>query len=248
MLLEASGLHIAFGGVVAVDEVSFSVNAGEILGMVGANGSGKTTCLNMLTRLVAPLRGSMRLDGHDYTAIAPNRLVGLGVSRTFQNLRLFKDLTVAENVALGVHAGMNAGMRAGKAAGGERAIRARVKELLEQGGIAEHANVLPASLPYGTQRVVEIARALASGPRLMFLDEPFAGMSGDEARSLSRLLLDVRSSTGMALVIVDHNVEVLVSVVERLIALAEGRVIAEGDSQAVLANPDVIRSYVGTDV
>lgn len=244
MLLEARGLHIAFGGVVAVDEVSFAVKAGEILGMVGANGSGKTTCLNMLTRLVAPMRGSMLLDGRDYTAIAPNKLVGLGISRTFQNLRLFKDLTVAENVALGV----NAGVQAGKAAGGERAIRRRVNELLQLGGIAEHADLLPASLPYGTQRVVEIARALASGPRLMFLDEPFAGMSGDEARSLSKLLLDVKSTTGMALVIVDHNVEVLVSVVERLVALAEGRVIAEGDSQAVLANPDVVRSYVGTDV
>jgi branched-chain amino acid transport system ATP-binding protein len=244
MLLEARGLHIAFGGVVAVDDVSFSVSAGEILGMVGANGSGKTTCLNMLTRLIAPLRGSMWLDGRDYTAIAPDKLVGLGVSRTFQNLRLFKDLTVAENVALGVQAGV----RAGKAAGGERAIRQRVEELLQQGGIAEHANLLPAALPYGTQRVVEIARALASGPRLMFLDEPFAGMSSDEARSLSRLLLEVRSSSGMALVIVDHNVEVLVGVVERLIALAEGRVIAEGDSQSVLANPDVVRSYVGTDV
>lgn len=244
MLLEARDLHIAFGGVVAVDEVSFTVKAGEILGMVGANGSGKTTCLNMLTRLVAPLRGSMLLDGRDYTTIAPNKLVGLGISRTFQNLRLFNDLTVAENVALGV----SAGARAGKAAGGERAIRLRVNELLQLGGIAEHADLLPASLPYGTQRVVEIARALASGPRLMFLDEPFAGMSSDEARSLSKLLLDVRSTTGMALVIVDHNVEVLVSVVERLVALAEGRVIAEGDSKAVLANPDVVRSYVGTDV
>jgi branched-chain amino acid transport system ATP-binding protein len=244
MLLEAGGLHIAFGGVIAVDEVSFTVGDGEILGMVGANGSGKTTCLNMLTRLIAPGRGSMKLDGHDYTNIAPNRLVGLGVSRTFQNLRLFKDLTVAENVALGVQA---RGERAGKISG-ERAIRARVDELLDMGGIRGHSGVLPASLPYGTQRVVEIARALASSPRLVFLDEPFAGMSGEEARALSKLLLDVRASTGMALVIVDHNVEVLVGVAERLIALAEGRVIAEGAAAAVLSDPAVVRSYVGTDV
>lgn len=244
MLLEARGLHIAFGGVVAVDDVSFAVSAGEILGMVGANGSGKTTCLNMLTRLIAPGRGTMSLDGRDYTHIAPDKLVGLGVSRTFQNLRLFKDLTVAENVALGVQAGARARDTPRK----ERAIRSRVEELLDLGGIRSHAGVLPASLPYGTQRVVEIARALASGPRLVFLDEPFAGMSTDEARSLSKLLLDVRAATEMALVVVDHNVEVLVSVAERLIALAEGRVIAEGAAAAVLSDPAVVRSYVGTDV
>ncbi len=244
MLLEARGLHIAFGGVIAVDEVSFTVKAGEILGMVGANGSGKTTCLNMLTRLIAPGRGAMMLDGQDYTALAPDRLVALGISRTFQNLRLFKDLSVAENVALGVQAGMQAKGTPRR----ERAIWARVHELLDMGGIRVHAGVLPASLPYGTQRVVEIARALASSPRLVFLDEPFAGMSSDEARMLSKLLLDVRESSGMALVIVDHNVEVLVSVAERLIALAEGRVIAEGAAAAVLSDPAVVRSYVGTDV
>lgn len=240
MLLEARNLQKTFGGLTAVDDVSFRVADGEILGMVGANGSGKTTCLNMLTRLAKPNRGAMMLGGQDYTKLPPHLLLKLGIARTFQNLRLFHNLTVRENVALGaqVHADV----------GGERAIQKRVDELLELGSIRQFDAILPSALPYGTQRVVEIARALASAPKLLFLDEPFAGMSSEEARGICNLLLDMRRKTGMALVIVDHNVEVLVSIAERLIALAEGKVVAEGAADHVLSDPAVIRSYVGADV
>lgn len=239
MLLEAINLRRVFGGLIAVDDVSFGIRAGEIIGMIGANGSGKTTCLNLLTRLLPASGGSMRFDGADYRDLPAHRLVALGIARTFQNLRLFKDLTVRENVALGLQ---SKGMR------GEKEINRRVDELLERGNVRRYEDTPPASLPYGTQRVVEIARALATGPRLVFLDEPFAGMSGEEAREICDLLLDVRRSSGMALVIVDHNVEVLTGVAERLVALAEGRLVAEGDATRVLSDPTVIRSYVGADV
>ena len=239
MLLEASNLRRVFGGLVAVDDVSFGIRGGEILGMIGANGSGKTTCLNLLTRLLPASAGAMRFDGADYNALPAHRLVSLGIARTFQNLRLFKDLTVRENVALGLQS---------RSRDSEKDMNRRVDELLDLGNVRAHEDTLPASLPYGTQRVVEIARALATGPRLVFLDEPFAGMSGEEARGICDLLLGVRRHNGMALVIVDHNVEVLTGIAERLVALAEGRLVAEGDAASVLSNPTVIRSYVGADV
>ena len=238
MLLEAFNLRRVFGGLVAVDGVSFSVGAGEILGIVGANGSGKTTCLNMLTRLLPVSSGTMRLDGHDYGRLPTHQIARLGIARTFQNLRLFKDLTVRENVALGAQS---------RHRDGEAALRHRVDELLDLGEVRQHEDTLPASLPYGTQRVVEIARALATEPRLVFLDEPFAGMSSSEARSICDLLLGVRKETGMALVIVDHNVEVLTGIAERLLALAEGKLVAEGSAEVVLSDPTVIQSYVGAD-
>jgi branched-chain amino acid transport system ATP-binding protein len=239
MLLEAANMRRAFGGLMAVRDVSFVVRSGEILGMVGANGSGKTTCLNLLTRLLPASGGTMRFDGVDYGRLPAHRLIKLGIARTFQNLRLFKDITVRENVALGVES------RHRRA---ERATPRRVDDLLEFGKVRNYQHVLPASLPYGTQRVVEILRALASGPRLLFLDEPFAGMSSEEAREICTLLLTVRQESDMAVVIVDHNVEVLTGIAERLVALAEGQLVAEGDAHAVLNDPGVVRSYVGADV
>jgi branched-chain amino acid transport system ATP-binding protein len=239
MLLEARKLNREFGGVRAVNDVSFFVEESEILGVVGANGSGKTTCLNILTRLVPPSSGAMFFQNHDYTELPAHRLVRLGISRTFQNLRLFKDLTVYENIALGAQT-----CRSGAS---EQTLRGIVDGLIDLGGLKALAKALPSALPYGTQRVVEILRALASSPRLIFLDEPFAGMSTDEARLICKFLLDMRATKPMALVIVDHNVEVLAGVAHRFVALAEGRVIATGEPEQVLTDPAVVLSYLGAD-
>lgn len=238
MLLEATNLCKAYGGVTAVDGVSFSVLKREILGLIGANGSGKTTCLNILTRVV-DTSGSMRFENKEYSKLPSHRIAEIGISRTFQNLRLFKDLTVRENVALGA--------QARRPRLSEKEISTEVQALLDRARIGAYAESLPVYLPYGTQRVVEIARALATQPKLVFLDEPFAGMSSEEAASICEFLLDVRKTRDMALVIVDHNVEVLSAFVERLVVLAEGHVICQGAVASVLAHPDVIRSYVGAD-
>lgn len=244
MLLEVKNLRREFGGVVAVDDVSLNLAEGEILGMVGANGSGKTTCFNMITRLLEPTRGSLTMDGTDYTRISPSKLAGKGISRTFQHLRLFEDLTVGENVALGMYCRSGIPSRIRR---GEKFVRKQVAEMLEFAGIGDFGHQLPRELPYGTQRVVEISRALASQPRLMLLDEPFAGMSNGEAEVICGLLLQVQERRGTALVIVDHNVEVLMGITKRMVALAEGRVIAQGSSSEVMKDPLVLRSYFGSD-
>lgn len=240
MLLEARNLEKRYGGIHAVDGISLTVPDSSILGVIGANGSGKTTCLNMLTRLTPPSGGEILLDGTSYLGVAPHRLTRMGISRTFQNLRLFNDLTVRENVALGAQYSRHKR--------GERRLRALVDDLLEQTGLAPCRDALPSLLPYGTQRKVEIARALASDPEILFLDEPFAGMSPEEAVEVCALLAGRREASGMSIVIVDHNIEVLSGFARHMLALAEGRIISAGAPADVLTDPAVVSSYVGSDV
>jgi ABC-type branched-subunit amino acid transport system ATPase component len=247
-LLEARSLRRQFGGVVAVDDVSFSVDAGEVVGIVGANGCGKTTTINMLTRLIDVTAGSVHLDGTEYTSVAPHRLVGMGIARTFQHLRLFHDLTVEQNVALGARTPVLGRRSRWGRWHGESELRAAARRALEEGGIADLAGALPRELPYGAQRLVEIARALVTRPRLLLLDEPFAGMATEEAAEVSDLLRRVHRDDGLTVVVIDHNIEALTALAPRLVAFAQGRVIADGSSAAVLAAPQVIASYVGSDV
>ncbi len=236
VLLEAVGLSRSFGGLKAVNDVSFAVPRGEVLGIAGANGSGKTTVLNLLTRLIDVSGGDMLLDGKNYRSVGAHRIARLGIARTFQNLRLFDTLTTRENLQLA--------SRAGRA----RATKGlSVEAAMERAGVADLARVLPRELPYGTQRVIEILRTLVSNPRLVFLDEPFAGMSVDEARQVGALLDDFRADHDLTLVVVDHNMEVMVDLVDRMLIMNEGRVIAEGEPQAVLAEEAVVESYLGAD-
>lgn len=236
VLLEAVGLSRSFGGLKAVNDVSFVVPRGEVLGIAGANGSGKTTVLNLLTRLIDVSGGDMLLDGKNYRSVGAHRIARLGIARTFQNLRLFDTLTTRENLQLA--------SRAGRA----RATKGlSVEAAMERAGVADLARVLPRELPYGTQRVIEILRTLVSNPRLVFLDEPFAGMSVDEARQVGALLDDFRADHDLTLVVVDHNMEVMVDLVDRMLIMNEGRVIAEGEPQAVLAEEAVVESYLGAD-
>lgn len=235
MTLHVNDLVKRFGGLAAVDGVSFVVEEGERLGIIGANGSGKTTTVNLLTRVDAATEGSMLLDDVDYTRLPAQRLARLGIARTFQNLRLFHDLTIFENVALGWQASSRS-----------TRVRAGVMELLETAGVHHLADRSPHDLPYGTQRVVEIARALAVDPRILFLDEPFAGMSTEEAGHLGALLLAAQDRSGLALVIIDHNLDALLGIVTRMLAFGHGRILAEGSAASVIADPLVVDSYVGS--
>ena len=236
VLLEAAGLSRSFGGLKAVNDVSFTVTRGEVLGIAGANGSGKTTVLNLLTRLVDVSSGDMLLDGRNYRSVGSHRLAKLGIARTFQNLRLFDTLTTRENLQLA--------SRAGRTKGAEGLA---VEAAMERAGVTDLARLLPSELPYGTQRVIEILRTLVAQPRLVFLDEPFAGMSVDEAKQVGALLDDFRADHDLTLVVVDHNMEVMVDLVDRMLIMNEGQVIAEGDPQAVLAEEAVVQSYLGAE-
>lgn len=238
MILEAVDLRRSFGGVRAVDDVSISIPRGEVLGIIGANGSGKTTTLNLMTRVLPVESGRLILDGTEYTDVATHKLAHLGVTRTFQNLRLFRDLTVLDNLRLTT------------AVGSARTGESRddiVADVVARAGLGAVLSARPSELPYGTQRVVEIARALAARPALICLDEPFAGMAVDEARRIAHLLQQEREAREVTVVIVDHNMEVLVELVERMVALNQGRLIANGKPREVLESPEVIESYVGTD-
>jgi branched-chain amino acid transport system ATP-binding protein len=247
-LLEARSLRRTFGGVVAVDDVTVAVDAGEIVGIVGANGSGKTTTINMLTRLTDVTAGTVSFDGTDYTRAPAHRLIGMGIARTYQHLRLFHDLTVEQNVALGARTPVLADLGRLRRLRAEPRIRALTRQAIDEAGITGLAGTLPRELPYGSQRVVEIVRALVTRPRVLLLDEPFAGMAMEEAEEVSALLRRAHRDTGLTVVVIDHNTEALTALAPRLVAFAQGRVIADGPSAAVLRDPEVVASYVGSDV
>jgi ABC-type branched-subunit amino acid transport system ATPase component len=243
LILEANSLRRSFGGVVAVDDVSLAVAVDEVVGVIGPNGSGKTTMVNLLTRIIPLEHGDMRFCGSPYEMAPPESLLRLGLARTFQNLRLFADLTVRENVELVACRSLERRRRFRKPS--EQAIRDAADAVLERFGIADLGDRLPNELPYGDQRRVEIARALAAEPKLLLLDEPFAGMARHEAQVLCDVLRRAKEALGLSLVIVDHDMETLSEMCSRFVALARGRVLAEGTPAEVLANREVITAYVG---
>jgi branched-chain amino acid transport system ATP-binding protein len=235
MIIEVEEVSRSFGGIRAVDGVSFSLDEGATLGVVGANGSGKTTMLNLLTRVLDAESGRMVFEGREYSKVAPHRVAHMGMTRTFQNLRMFNDLTMMESILLGARAG------------GERASTENVDRLIDLVGLGYAKDMLPKSLPYGSQRLIEIVRALAPVPKVLFLDEPFAGMSVDEATAVTDLLRSEQERAGVSVVIVDHNTEVMTQYVDRMMVMSEGRVIAAGSPHGVLKEPEVVASYMGVD-
>jgi branched-chain amino acid transport system ATP-binding protein len=249
-LLEVEGLARAFGGVRAVDGASFAVRRGEIHGLIGPNGAGKTTVLNVVSGLLAPSAGAIRLDGRVIHGLAPHRVAGLGVARTFQNIRLFPDLSAQDNVLVGEHRVRRASLAARllllpAARAEEQAARARAGEILERVGLAARARERARNLSYGEQRRVEIARALASAPRLLLLDEPTAGMNPVEVEAVAALIRRV-AAEGHAVLLVEHNVRLVMGVCERITVLDFGKVIADGPPSAVARDPAVIAAYLGS--
>jgi len=250
-LLQADGVTMRFGGLTAVNNVSMTVNEGEILGLIGPNGAGKTTFFNCLTGLYKPTEGHVRLSGVELSP-KPRAVVKAGMARTFQNIRLFANMTALENVMVGRYCRTSSGaitsiLHGPKFRREEAETRARAQELLDFVGLGESTEHLARNMPYGNQRRLEIARALATDPKLVLLDEPTAGMNPLETRQASDLIFKIRD-TGLAVVVIEHDMRFIFNLCDRVLCLVRGETLIVGTPEEVQSDPRVIEAYIGTGV
>jgi ABC-type branched-subunit amino acid transport system ATPase component len=249
-MLECEGISRAFGGLAALDGVSFHVRDGEIFGLIGPNGAGKTTLFNIITGFLPPSAGRVRFRGEDITGLGPDRIAARGIVRTFQNIRLFPDLSVLENVGIGQHLCtrstlLDALLFAPRYRAEERAVRKRAQELLDLVGLGARAAEPAGQLPYGDRRRLEIARALAAGPRLLLLDEPAAGMNPAETDALMGLIGRLRRESGLTVMLIEHDMKLVMGICDRIGVLNFGKRLADGAPDTVRRDPAVIDAYLG---
>lgn len=252
VILKTENLGISFGGLKAVQDVNIEIKKKQLYGLVGPNGAGKTTVFNMLTGVYRPTTGTIYLDGEDITGKTQEAINHKGIARTFQNIRLFNNMTVIRNVLVGLHnqpefrcSMLESMLRLPRHFRCEKAMREKAKSILRVVGLEEERNLLSCNLPYGKQRKLEIARALATNPKLLLLDEPAAGMNPNETEDLMNIIMRIRDEYDMTILLIEHDMKFVSGLCDEVTVLNFGTVLAQGDTKTALNDPEVIKAYIG---